>query len=140
MRYRGQEHTVTVACPEPLTLKHLLDAFGLAHERAYTFRLDDVAVELVTYQVTATQRTPDISLGAAQFSQTGNERRGESTIVIEAGAVQAAIFSRDTLTLGAAQPGPALIEEPTATTLILPGQRFMLDHSACVFIEEEVVA
>ena len=55
MRYAGQEHAVTVPIDLDRTTRDtLLDAFHAAHERAYTFRLADTPVELVTFRLTAT--------------------------------------------------------------------------------------
>jgi N-methylhydantoinase A len=136
MRYRGQEHTVSVAWPAgEVTLGRLLDAFGRAHEMAYTFRLDGVVAELVTYQVTATQPAPDVALGAG--TDGGEATRMSRPILIEAGRVTAAVFARDGLEVGAVHAGPALIEEATATTLVLPGQRFTIDGSRCLVITEQ---
>ena len=42
----------------PWARQGILEKFGAAHERAYTFRLDETAVEIVTCQVSATIPLP----------------------------------------------------------------------------------
>jgi N-methylhydantoinase A len=136
MRYRGQEHTVMVDWPaEPVTVSRLLAAFGDAHERAYTFRLDGIAVELVTYEVAAVQPsawTP----AAAPPAATHAAPRGARAVLTEFGMVSARVFDRDALPMERVEHGPALIEEATSTTLVLPGQGFTIDATGCLIIRE----
>ena len=59
LRYLGQEHWVTV----PVDLAHasvesILVDFHAAHERAYTFRLEDTPIEFVNFRLKATARAP----------------------------------------------------------------------------------
>ena len=136
MRYRGQEHTVSVAWPAgEATLATLLDAFAAAHEKAYTFRLDGVAVELVAYAVAAT--LPVSGMPAAKPRPARPDETRSRTIQTEAGAERAAVHDRDALAPGRIFYGPALVEEATSTTLVLSGQRFTVDAASCLVIEEQ---
>ena len=132
MRYRGQEHTVSVAWPADLSsVADLLDRFGAAHQKAYTFRLDGTAAELVTYTVTASEAAPRIQLAPRAVPSGSRESHRTPRRILVAGAfdLHAAVYDRDALPAGSVGTGPALVEEATSTTLVLPGQTFTVDAS-----------
>ena len=62
MRYVGQEHTVATRFDPSAGLDALLAAFHAAHEQAYTFRLLDTGVELVTFHLAAELDTPRVGM------------------------------------------------------------------------------
>src|SRR6516164_9069069 len=62
MRYVGQEHTVSTRCDRRAGLDALFAAFHAAHEKAYTFRLMDTGVELVTFHLAAELDTPRVGI------------------------------------------------------------------------------
>jgi N-methylhydantoinase A len=135
MRYRGQEHTVTVAWPAGLrSAVELIPRFAAAHERAYTFRLDGTAVEIVTCEVSA--RGPSAAVNLTLALGKGDPSAGSRPLIIEGVVEDAPVFDRAALTPGQPYPGPALVEEPTATTLVLPGQRLSVDPFGSLVIEE----
>jgi N-methylhydantoinase A len=138
MRYAGQEHTVSTRFVPRAGLDALLAAFHAAHERAYTFRLDDTAVELVTFHLAAEIHTPRLGLPeiatagaidgaivAARALHVGTDR--------EALAI---VYSRERLPAGASFEGPALVEEATTTTVVRAGQRAAIDRFGLLAIEE----
>jgi len=138
MRYVGQEHTVSTRIDPKAGLETTLAAFHAAHERAYTFRLNDTGVEQVTFHLTAEMDTPRI--GMPEISGAGS--RDDAAIgrrelhVGDHEAVLATVYNRDRLPAGASFSGPALIEEATATTAVLPGQRVAVDRFGLLLIEE----
>lgn len=140
MRYVGQEHTV--AAPFDSTAERpdtLLEAFHAAHEQAYTFRLPDTDVELVTYHLGAELDTPRVDLPEITAATTvGDALIGDQDIALgEAGQQgRAQVYDRDRLPPETVLDGPVLIEEPTATTLVLPGQRVRIDRFGLLLIEE----
>jgi N-methylhydantoinase A len=135
MRYRGQEHTVTVTWPAGLrSAVELIPEFAAAHERAYTFRLDGTAVEIVTCQVSA--RGPSAAVNIAPALGKVGPPRGSRPLIIEGIVEDAPVFDRASLTPDQSYSGPALVEEPTATTLVLPGQRLSVDPFGSLVIEE----
>ena len=138
MRYVGQEHTVSTRLDPRAGLDAALAAFHAAHEKTYTFRLDDTGVEQVTFHLSAEIDTPRI--GMPEISTIGSV---EEAIVgrreLHVGDRQAAlatVYDRDQLPAGASFSGPALIEEATATTAVLPGQRITIDRFGLLLIEE----
>ena len=135
MRYRGQEHTVAVEWPASLQApSELLEKFGVAHERAYTFRLDDTAAEIVTCQVSATLPPPAM----ARIDSGGRSEVSPASRPLLTGGLiyDALVLDRASLSPELSYAGPALVEEPTATTLVLPGQHCRADAFGNLVIEE----
>ncbi|MGD9764804.1 MAG: hydantoinase/oxoprolinase family protein [Candidatus Binatia bacterium] len=140
LRYQGQEHTVTV----PIALEHpsvesLLVDFHQAHERTYTFRLDDTPVELVTYRLSATAdvarpKLRPLSMDGRSVAAALKGRRlvdfGEDS------RREALIYARDLLPPGAELDGPLVVEEATSTTLVHPGQVLSVDAFGFLHIRE----
>jgi N-methylhydantoinase A len=138
MRYGGQEHTVSTRIDPEAGLDAALAAFHATHERTYTFRLDDTAVEQVTFHLTAEIDAPRI--GMPQISSAGSlEEAVIGRRKLHAGqdtAVFATVYDRERLPAGASFLGPALIEEATATTAVLPGQCVAVDRFGLLLIKE----
>ncbi|MBN9507593.1 MAG: hydantoinase/oxoprolinase family protein, partial [Alphaproteobacteria bacterium] len=140
MRYAGQEHTVAVAtAPEIASADDVLAAFHAAHEQAYTFRLPDTPAEMVTFHLTAERDAPQVTLpelpvaGTVAAARLGERpvyfgERGESLVT--------PLFDRAALPAGARLQGPVLVQEPTATTLVLPGQALSVERHGLLVIEE----
>ena len=141
MRYWGQEHTVKVtllsARVDEAALAALIAAFHDLHEQTYTFRLD-TPTELVNYHVTAFGRvaTPDIpKIEGAGLTLAGARKGRRPVCFDEARFQEAGIYERDRLPLGETIPGPAVIEEISATIVIFPGQSFWRDDYGFIHIE-----
>ena len=140
MRYAGQEHAVTVPIDLDRTSRaSLLDAFHAAHERAYTFRLADTPVELVTFRLTATADVarPELNPWAAEGrSAEAAARAGRMVDFGEDGRHETAVYDRDLLPPGFEAAGPVIVEEPSSTTLVCPGQRVRVDELGFLRIAE----
>ena len=128
LRYRGQEHTVKIPFPEDTAAA--LAGFHEAHERAYTFRLDQ-AVELVNLHVTvrgALRGTHHPPLAANGSSVPGARVGTRRVDFDEDGHHDAAIYQRAQLPPGAEVPGPAIIEEDASTCVLPPGRLARVDE------------
>lgn len=138
MRYAGQEHTVATRFDPAGGLDGLFAAFYAAHEQAYTFRLADTAVELVTFHLAAEIATPRIAMPqTAAHGSLADARTGERHVRSGDGAdLLAPVYARGRLPAGAVCEGPVLIEEAATTTLVLPGQRVTVDRHGLLLIEE----
>ena len=140
MRYAGQEHAVTI----PIALDEasrdaILDTFHAAHERAYTFRLADTPVELVTFRLSATAEVarPELTpWGAEGRSAAAAARRARTVDFGEDGRHETAVYDRDLLPPGFTAAGPVIVEEPSSTTLVCPGQRVRVDELGFLRIAE----
>ena len=140
MRYLGQEHSVTVAVdPARASRESLLASFHAAHERAYTFRLADTPVELVTFRLTATVEVvrPRLEPWTAAGRSAAAAARGVRAVDFgEEGGREAALYDRDLLPPGFEAEGPLVVEEASATTLVCPGQRLRVDDLGFLRIVE----
>ncbi|MCC6617334.1 MAG: hydantoinase/oxoprolinase family protein [Anaerolineae bacterium] len=141
MRYLGQEHTVKVQLPggviDAAALDEISARFHALHEQTYTFRLD-TPVELVNYHVTAFGRvpTPDIQRVDATGNRLETARKGTRRVNFdELGFHEAIIYERDRLPVGEALRGPAVIEEPSSTTVVFPDQTLTRDEYGFLHIE-----
>ncbi len=140
LRYLGQEHAVTIAVDAgAVTIDELLADFHDAHEQTYTFRLSDTDVEIVTYRLKAQASVPRPEI--AQLGREGRSAeaaaRGERMVSFgEQGRHRTAIYYRDLLPPGFEADGPAIVEEATSTTMVLPGQRLRVDALGFLRITE----
>ena len=140
MRYFGQEHTVTVAVDNAAAdLAAILREFHAAHERAYTFSLTDTPVEFVTFRLTATASVPRPRVNPIDGEHCSAERayRGRRIVGFgEDGRHEADIYDRETLPAGFEASGPLVVEEPSSTTIVHPGQRLWVDRLGFLHIGE----
>ena len=137
---RGQEHTVAAPYdPTIQSIDGLLEVFHAVHEKTYTFRLPDTGVELVTFQLGA-----ELDTHASTCPKSRSRRRSSDALIGDRelylgeaeGMRRAEVYDRDLLPPGTMLPGPVLVEEPTATTLVLPGQTASVDRFGLLLIEE----
>ncbi|MBM3482287.1 MAG: hydantoinase/oxoprolinase family protein [Alphaproteobacteria bacterium] len=132
LRYLGQEHWVTVPMPtlEGASVEGILADFHAAHERAFSFKLDDTPVEFVNFRLTAmaTIATPALTpLDEAGRSLKSAHKGTRKVDLGDDGRIEAAVYARDELPAGATLDGPAIIEEASSTTIVHPGQRVTVD-------------
>lgn len=140
LRYRGQEHSVTTLLEEPLGEDSIAASFHAAHKKAYSFDLPGTAVEITGIHVVADLDSPVIT--APQLDLRGLTRdgaaRGVRPVYRAAGRgwADCRVYQRDLLPSGRPIDGPALIEEPTSTTLVLAGQTATRDDRGLIVIQE----
>ncbi|MBT3626768.1 MAG: hydantoinase/oxoprolinase family protein [Rhodospirillaceae bacterium] len=132
LRYLGQEHSVTVPTAlDGLSVGGILHDFHIAHERAYTFRLDDTPVEFVNFRLTATARVPRPEvkpLNGDGRSEAAADKGTRSVHYGEDGRHDARILNRDLLPPGFEAEGPLVVEEPSANIIVHPGQKLRVDE------------
>ena len=140
-RYRGQEHGVLCPIRADDTVATFAERFHATHAQAYTFRLDDTPVEITGLHLEATLETETINLvtldpGSRDLAAS---RKGTRAVWFrDAGWADCPVHARDLLPTGQSLAGPLLIEEPTATTLVLPGQRAELTATGILVLREGV--
>jgi N-methylhydantoinase A len=125
MRYVGQEHAVSVpisgASGGVGTLENLLEVFEKTYETVYGYRLG-AAADVVTLRVRAIGKIPAPSLPALP-SGSGDLREAQLGIrmvydFLENEPREFRVFDRARLRAGDSFKGPALITEPTTTTVV----------------------
>lgn len=139
-RYQGQEHTVRVAIDTEVESETVFaDLFHELHEQHYTFRLESTPIELVNFRLTS---TVDVSLTPSSKSTVaaagGAKPTGKRTVAFASGhTIPTPIYQRSALPSGFAGIGPAVIEEPSSTTVVLSNQHFEIDDFGNLVIAGE---
>ncbi len=136
LRYRGQEHTISVAVTGPDDLTGATDAtrkrFDAQHDRRYGHAAPDQSIEIVNLRLVVTVARMDDAI--SRWLRT--PWQAESAAVAERRAVvfddpmrpvEASILWRPALSAGAKIAGPAVIEEPNSTTFVPPGDHAVID-------------
>jgi N-methylhydantoinase A len=128
MRYAGQEHTVEVPAGGD---------FHELHEQLYTFRLAS-PIEFVNFRVTGlgAVRKPEPARVERNGDAAGAAKGTRSVDFDELGRHEARLYERDRLGAGASVEGPAVIEEPAASTVVFPGQVARVDDHGVLVVEE----
>jgi N-methylhydantoinase A len=140
IRYYGQEHTVKVSIPSGVLntedIKTILESFHETHEREYEFKLPDDAVEIVNFHVVGVKRVQKLELAELPGNDPGsvNPHIADRKVYISGGYEEIPIYDRTLLGAGFDLTGPAILEDPTATIIILHEQRASVDRFGNVVI------
>jgi N-methylhydantoinase A len=119
-RYRGQNFELTVAATSSDTPATLRDRFEEAHRAEQGYDLPDRAVDAVTLRVKAAA-TPSRDATEAKPTVTEAQPEKYRQVHFDGTWCATSIHHREGLTTGARIPGPAILEEMTATTVVPPG-------------------
>ena len=131
LRYQGQEHTVNLVFPAPELgpgdQEKIERMFNAAHEKQYGHSMED-PIQIVTLRLRALgllgrPELPEIETGNAETASIGSRAIYRSGT----GAREPyTVYRRETLRAGAQIRGPAIIEEPTSTTVIHKGDNLVV--------------
>jgi len=136
LRYRGQDFELRVPVPPGPVNAELIDqvigAFHTAHGEHYGFQLPDQPVQSVNFRVTARGELLRTALEPVIPPPTRLQHATPSGyrpvfFPEAAGFINCPIYRRHHLLPGTCLPGPAVVEQPDATTVIGPGQELMVD-------------
>jgi N-methylhydantoinase A len=146
LRYAGQSYELSVPLESGTldadAIERLREAFGQEHERTYGHRgAPDQPVDLVNLRLAA-RGLPDRPRVPtdAQLRQAAHRRGGASApkdrkaYFGPAGFIETPVIDRPDLA-GAKQPGPLIVEEYDATTIVPPGCTAGLDEWGNILIE-----
>jgi N-methylhydantoinase A len=138
LRYRGQQYEVTVALdfdPEsagdPERLKAL---FERSYRALYGLNPSEVAVEAVTWRLSARARLDATAIGEA-LPRTPGHPRTRRPLHAFADPVEAPVFDRRTLAQSQVVEGPAIVEERETTTVVPPGWSTTIDRLGCIVLK-----
>jgi N-methylhydantoinase A len=142
MRYELQEHTLSVPLPGSLDEADFDDVrrrFDEAHNITYGYQMSG-PVEVVAYRVRAVGSLDKPSkpsvLAASQSREIVVKGRRHAVHRESGGALEWAVYDRDVLLAEDVIRGPAIIEEPTTTTLISPIQQAAVDSLGNLLITQ----
>ncbi|WP_437758878.1 hydantoinase/oxoprolinase family protein [Sorangium sp. So ce1389] len=141
LRYVGQEHTVTVPLPggplDSAALEQTIERFHALHEQRYTFRLE-TAVEIVSLHVAAVGAvdTPRPARLERSPPDPAPARKGSRAVDFDdLGILETPLYERARLRAGMRVEGPAIVEEPAASTVLLPGDRLRVHEHGSLLVD-----
>jgi N-methylhydantoinase A len=142
MRYAGQEHTVNVPVPAgdlgEQERAEVEDRFHDLHEQLYTFRQGS-PVEIVNFRLTGfgAVAKPELRRIASNGSASAALKGAREVDFDELGRHESRIYERELLGAGAEVEGPAVVEEPAASSVVFPGQSLRVDEYGNLIVETE---
>ena len=145
MHYQGQTHTISA--PLPVTLGDegvgvnasiVREAFETSYRGQFSRLLPEIPVRIVSLRTAAIGLRPNFDLGAlapAPGLSIEAARRGTRPVWFAGGWREASIWSRLDLPVGAVVEGPAVLEQPDATTVVDPGLVARVDGLGNLIVE-----
>jgi N-methylhydantoinase A len=135
-RYRGQGYELQV----PFSRKLIAD-FHRTHAQRYGYSHPEREVELVTLRLRATVKSPQ-----ARLADRGSEHETRASasrvskverfpVVFNGKRPPTRFHEREQLRAGKRYSGPAVVTEYSATTVVPPGMRFVLDRAGNLVID-----
>jgi N-methylhydantoinase A len=127
-RYHGQGHEITVWLGEgdswPVDEATVLQRYDNEYKRVYGLAIPDVAVEVVTWRISAFAPAPRVSTAAASSSAALRPKR-ERRVTFERHQQprMVPVYERRDLPAGAVLQGGCIIEQRDTTTVLRPGWR-----------------
>ena len=142
LRYPHQGYTLPVACPAEIADEdkpRLKQAFDDVHLQVYGQSAPKEDAEIVTFRLQAEIEVPRLELPKLARGDGRAERalKDERPLFdIDANRfVRAKVYDRQKLMAGDGIPGPAIIDQFDATTVVLGGQIATVDGTATLIIE-----
>lgn len=136
MKYTGQAYELRVELDNvALDQDSLTEAFHREHERVYAFRDEAASIEIGNARVAVIGKLP--SLESAPFQRdTHAEVITETVRVFMDGKWENAIkLQRKDLFPGVLFSGPAIVEQPDTTVVVLPGWDGRIDEDANIHLK-----
>jgi len=142
MHYAGQTHTIAVPLPfrieegrAGVTRAALQAAFDTAYGAAFARLLPGIPVKLVSLRTAAIGRRPAFDLARLAPTPQGDPDRGTRPVRFDGRWHEARILHRLALPVGVVVQGPAVLEQPDATTVLDPGLAARVDGFGNLIIE-----
>ncbi|MGC9090144.1 MAG: hydantoinase/oxoprolinase family protein [Fervidicoccaceae archaeon] len=134
LRYYGQEHTVKVRIPFERIGKDEINKikaiFHEEHRREYEFELPDNPIEIVNFHVTAYALVKKVKLTEElqeKYRSVDEAITGERSVFIDGKREKLPIYSKLMIPQETEIRGPAVVEDPTSTILLLEGMYLRKD-------------
>jgi N-methylhydantoinase A len=137
LKYQGQSFELTVPLPPAWTeeaLRELAVSFGREHERTYGHQAEGDPIQMVNLRLTARVRRP-ADRRPLQLEVDDTARGGERRAYFGPahGVIATPVLARGELA-ATPRPGPLLVDEYDATTLVPPGCAARLDAHGNIVI------
>jgi N-methylhydantoinase A len=135
VRYRGQSHEIAVPYRPGWGWERLAADFHEAHRSRNGFARPGDPIEAVTARAEAVGR-PVLTIDAVVPGvPAGEARRGVRPVVTPGGTAEAAVWWRPAMASGDEVVGPAVVEEPNATTYLAAGERAVVHATGALEVE-----
>jgi N-methylhydantoinase A len=138
MRYVGQEYSVNVGADGATALAGISQSFHEAHRTRYGHATPDAPVEFVNLRVAAVGGLDREAVGFRAPEKGEDPVMGVRDAIFDGRAQATTILLRRRLGPGAGYSGPLVVEEDTATTVVPPGYRILVDPLGNMLITPEV--
>jgi N-methylhydantoinase A len=140
MRYAGQGFEIHVDLPEgPIDESYAsraIEAFKQAYVRKHRFLDAEGTIEAVDWTLVATVSSETSELGPAKIGAGGARAGTRKAWFPEAGGyVEARVLNRQALAALGQITGPAIIEDPDSTAVILPGDAARISRAGHLIID-----
>lgn len=134
-RYAGQSHAIAVPMTVEAGVDAFCDAFHAAHADQFGYRLERRKVEIVNLRLQAVSRVSG-DRGANFQNQTTLQDAliNHRPVRFDDGWQDTPVYRRGLIPVGLAFAGPAIIEEMSGTTVVLPGQGITLDPTGNIHL------
>ena len=139
-RYHGQSHDIRVHMDTVTAddLEPFVEAFHRTHEAEYGHDIRELPIEIVNCRVQAVGVVPKgVTRPVAAGSSTASERVSARPVYFgeQHGWLETGIYRHSALAPGVPLEGPAVVEEMSATSVVLPGQHARVDRAGNIIIE-----
>ena len=144
MRYKGQEHTLSINVPSEsgrvaINAEQVRDIFTRDYDRTFGNTMDE-PVEIVSVRATVRHALPRRSEGPSALNGSdATHAIRQAYSFTEKKRMDFHILGRSSLQAGATLAGPAIINEPTATTYLDANWTCTVHESGCLFIARVAV-
>ena len=138
MRLVGQIHEINVPVPgETLSgddVERIESDFHSIYQQLYARRNLSLPIEVQNWRLLVSGPQPDLSLRAQEVTGGGSAHRDavkgsrQAYFPSANGYADCPVYDRYSLQAGAEFPGPAIIEEAEATTIVRPGESVSVDR------------
>ena len=145
LHYVGQTHTVAVPLPTQLrdgavalAPEMVRSAFERTYQTSFSRLLPGIPVKIVNLRTAAIGRRPRFDLSALapdEGTSLRDARRGTRQVWFDGAWQEAAIYDRLAMPCGTTIRGPAVLEQPDATTLIDPDLVARVDRLGNLIVE-----
>ncbi len=139
-RYAGQGNEITIWLGEgdawTATNEEVAAAFEAEYRRIYGMTIDDVAIEAVTWRLSARADPAEVAAvysGPPPAASAGSPQLASARTAVfgrEQDAMDVPVYRRADLAIGTSFAGPALVEERETTSVIRPGWNVTIAEDA----------
>ncbi|SFB16362.1 N-methylhydantoinase A [Rhizobium sp. NFR07] len=147
MHYVGQTHTVRVTLParveggkSDVSAEMIRNAFETAYQASFSRLLPGVPVRIVNLRTSAIGIRPSFdlkALSAPTDTTVSSATTGTRQVWFDGGWHDTTIYARLELPEGCEIQGPAILEQPDATTVVSPEFRARVDLYGNVIVERK---